>query len=162
MPEIIHDHQHDMIKMKKMDIEELSRILHDGNKKAVEQGSVLSRKKCTYVLPMVNPVVYGERYICDGGELFHAQGCDDGICTKTRLGKKCPRCGGSGFEPFLTWDEITDEAREGRRIQANHVNDAVILPLENEIHELEERIHQLIDELKKYKTDDSGYINQMW
>ena len=66
--------------------------------------------------------------------------------------QKCPRCHGSGFEPFLSWEELTGDAREGRRIQAEHVNEIVILPLENEIHEMEERIRQLNDELKKYKA----------
>lgn len=153
-----------------MDNEILALILHAGNRKAVEQGNVLSRKKCTYMQPATDPDGEGECCICEGGELYHTYGYGSYDAIKTKLGKKCPHCGGTGFEPFIEWIDLSPDVKKGRRIQALHVNEAVIAPLEKIIMDLskeksilEKENEDLRKELQKFKSsDDSGYINQMW
>jgi hypothetical protein len=107
-----------------MDIEKLARILHDSGREAVERGKLLNKASCKN-----NDV--SSRLVCIDGDLHSITRFYMNGRLKTRAtGEKCPRCNGTGYEPFLEWAEITDEAREGRLIQARYINEKVIEPLE--------------------------------
>lgn len=47
---------------------------------------------------------------------------------------------------FKEWDEISEDAREGRRIQARYLNEHVILPLKQQIEQLKDRIQEMKDD----------------
>lgn len=90
-----------------IDVEELAKILHDAGREAVEKGKVVMRKKCTYT-----KAFKGDSVLNTGTLVCHAGFLDEELLEGSALipsGKKCPRCNGSGFEPFLTWDGVKSE-----------------------------------------------------
>lgn len=101
--------------VKHVKIEDFAKLIHDADREAVEKGKMLMRKKCSYVHSVMS-------IFCEEGELYKG---DDFYAKAT--GETCPRCNGTGFEPFLSWNEITDDAMEGRRIQARFIDGKVIV-----------------------------------
>jgi hypothetical protein len=68
----------------------------------------------------------GQLFFCSEGKLWRDAGGFGRECDET-----CPRCGGTGFVPFPSWDEISDDAREGRRASARYINEEAIKPIED-------------------------------
>lgn len=129
-----------------MDVETIAKMLHEAGRAAVEKGHVVNRKECTNRSGLNN-------VICAHGMLLFIVRIYANGRVKTReTGETCPRCKGTGYEPFLEWNEITEEAREGRRDQARYLLPILVEPLEKKIAELEGKTIQAIlkdDEEKK-------------
>ena len=100
-------------------IDQLARDLHEAGREAVEKGNVLNRKPCTFRNEnIVN--VHGEVFdlVCVEGNIFIKKAKTSELIPTD---DKCGRCKGSGFEPFLDWDEISEDARNGRISMARYI-----------------------------------------
>jgi hypothetical protein len=86
-----------------MDVETLAKLLH----KASE-----NNRKCRY-----HDWINGVEVYCDGeGNVWRDAG---GFGRDNN--EKCPRCKGTGLEPFFEWNDITEIQRENYRIQARFI-----------------------------------------
>lgn len=83
-------------------IEQLARDVHESMRGPVEAGKVLFRKPCI---------------TCKGLPEEY----------KSRHGKSCEHCNGTGFEPFEEYDQLAPVVKEGRIIAATWLFDHYIL-----------------------------------
>jgi hypothetical protein len=109
-----------------MNVEKFAKMLHESGREPVEKGKVLNPMKCTNIYG-------GNRSICLGGELHLIVRIYMNGHVKTKAtGEKCPRCNGTGLEPFIDWNSLTTNVQEGRAMQAQFIDNKVIV-VDNEI-----------------------------
>jgi hypothetical protein len=101
-----------------IETEELARMFYESGREIVENSGRKDRDVCSYRVQDE----HGHVIVCDGGGLWDRM--HDGALYR-RKGEVCPRCGGTGIEPFLSWDELSGDARESWRIRARYLLERV-------------------------------------
>lgn len=99
-----------------MDVEKLAELFHEASYEVDKQ----NKKKCTYNDYTKN----GVEIWCENGEVYR----DAGGFGRSN-DEKCPRCKGTGLEPYTEWNDLDEKTRENYRIQAQFINDKLLLPM---------------------------------
>lgn len=120
-----------------MKIEKLAQLLHEAAYEVLKQ----KKQKCRY-----------HDYTKNGDDLE----CENGMVDRylvwggvKETGKQCPRCKGTGLEPFTPWNELEEYERKNYWTQAAFIHDHLLVPMFD-------KIEKATTNLGKYLNDDNG------
>lgn len=99
-----------------MNIEELSKILHEGTRTFVK-GKEITRDRCTFYQIFNHKIIR-----CINGQLFEYLSTPN---FNFPMHEECKECQGTGYKLFIPWENLTEEQREGIRNQAAFLQEHV-------------------------------------
>ena len=111
-----------------MNIETLAKAVHDAFEDVVNAGIVLHREPCKFCEYRDDDHGNIEEIHCDNGVL--ARVGSSGILydiIEHQDVVKCDRCSGTGFEPFVKWEDIPAHVHDGRMVMARALDGRFII-----------------------------------